>query len=165
MPVVAEQQPTAAPELMHVRPALQERGSAAHKCQSRIRRSSLVYNVLYEPSTNPHQLSGGGYCTFCLLRSSCGRPLEPGASVGRGDIPAEAMRPTGVGIGPLQGIAPGIASATETNDAYCRILAKAILEVVKPMGLWMLSPRSMEEMLWTGAGGGGRRALHLDSSP
>ena len=31
-------------------------------------------------------------------------PLKPGASVGRGEIPAVAMRPKGVSIGPSHGI-------------------------------------------------------------
>ncbi len=47
-----------------------------------------------------------------LLRSSCGMPFDPGASVGRGDIPAVAISLLGVGIGP----AHGIATATEMNS-------------------------------------------------
>ena len=52
----------------------------------------------------PHQLSGGGYITL-RLRSSWGIPSKPGASVGLGDIPAMAIRPAGVGIGPAHGMA------------------------------------------------------------
>ena len=43
-------------------------------------------------------------------------PLRPGASVGRGDIPAVAMRLIGVGAGPSHGIAPGMAIAMWNND-------------------------------------------------
>ena len=42
-------------------------------------------------------------------------PLRPGASVGRGDIPAVAMRLMGVGAGPSHGSAPGMAIAMWNN--------------------------------------------------
>ena len=46
-------------------------------------------------------------------------PLRPGASVGRGDIPAVAMRLMGVGAGTSHGIAPGMAIAIwNSKDAY-----------------------------------------------
>lgn len=48
-------------------------------------------------------------------------PLRPGASVGRGDIPAVAMRLTGVGAGPSHGIAPGMAIAIWNNEDAKRI--------------------------------------------
>lgn len=52
------------------------------------------------------------------MRSSCGIPFEPGASVGRGDIPAVAIRDIGVGMGPTHGIAPGMAIAiSKSSDA------------------------------------------------
>ena len=43
-------------------------------------------------------------------------PFEPGASVGRGDMPADAMRPMGVGMGPTQGRAPGMATAISKHS-------------------------------------------------
>ncbi len=43
-------------------------------------------------------------------------------------MPAEAMRPIGVGIGPIQGIAPGMATARLTSsDAKNRPLGELIL--------------------------------------
>lgn len=42
--------------------------------------------------------------------------MRPGGSVGRGDIPAVAMRLIGVGAGPRHGIAPGMATAIWNND-------------------------------------------------
>ena len=68
----------------------------------------------------PHQFSGGGYWTFCLLRSSCGMLVSPGARVGRGDTPVEAMRPFGVGSGMATTI-------LNNSDACRRAIGKAIL--------------------------------------
>ena len=65
--------------------------------------------------TKPHQFAGGGYCTSCLLRSSCGIPFKPGASVGRGDTPAIAIRPIGVGISPIHGKAITIGKSSDAK--------------------------------------------------
>ena len=72
----------------------------------------------------PHQLSGGGNCTNSLFKSSRGIPFKPGASVGRGDTPATAMRPMGVGIGPSHGIAIAIRTS---RDAYRNVLREGIV--------------------------------------
>ena len=71
----------------------------------------------------PHQLSGGGNGTSCLLLNSCGIPFEPGASVGFGEKPAVATRPIGVGIGPAHGMAPGIARAMGSNNENAKKVA------------------------------------------
>jgi len=48
--------------------------------------------------------------------------LNPGAFVGRGDMPAVAMRPSGVGCGSNHGVRPGTAATmskkrSATNNA------------------------------------------------
>lgn len=65
--------------------------------------------------TNPHQLSGGGNMIFCLGRSSPNRKSGLGACVGRGEMPAVAMRPIGVAKGPVHGMAPDMARAREVK--------------------------------------------------
>ena len=56
--------------------------------------------------------------------SSRGIPFKPGASVGRGDTPATAIRPMGVGISPSHGIAVAI---WKSNEAYSIALLEAIV--------------------------------------
>lgn len=53
--------------------------------------------------------------------------LKPGASVGRGDMPAVAIRPIGVGIRPFNGIIPGIAIANlNSSDAQNSAMVKGM---------------------------------------
>lgn len=88
------------------------------------------------PSTKPHQFAGGGHCTSCLLRSSRGIPFKPGASVGRGDTPAIAKRPIGVGIGPIHGNAVAIRAS---NEAYRIAFFEAIVVGAQSSLRWPLS--------------------------
>ena len=72
----------------------------------------------------PHQLSGGGKST--RFTSSRGIPFKPGASVGRGDTPAIATRPMGVGMG--MGPSHGMAIEIRTSrDAYKTALLVCIV--------------------------------------
>lgn len=81
----------------------------------------------------PHQLSGGGNST--RFTSSRGIPFKPGASVGRGDTPAIATKPMGVGMGPSHGMA--IESRT-SSDAYKTALLVCIVAGVDAQqdGCW-----------------------------
>ncbi len=59
-------------------------------------------------------------------------PSSTGASVGRGDIPAVAMSPIGVGIGPSHGIAPGIAMAIlKSSDAQKSAIREVMVAILK----------------------------------
>lgn len=40
-------------------------------------------------------------------------PFKPGASVGRGETPARAIRPKGVGVGPIHGIAIAVCRSSD----------------------------------------------------
>lgn len=51
-------------------------------------------------------------------------PFKPGASVGRGETPATAIRPKGVGVGPIHGI---VIAVRRNNDAKRNTLFEAIV--------------------------------------
>jgi len=57
--------------------------------------------------------------------------LDPGASVGRGDMPAMAIRPAGVGAVPAHGIAAARVGSRETNKhALGEIMAASCQKLV-----------------------------------
>ena len=51
-------------------------------------------------------------------------PFKPGASVGRGETSAIAIRPKGVGVGPIHGIAKAV---RRSSDAQRDALIEAIV--------------------------------------